>query len=163
MCLAQGPVTHFCNMVCQGGYNPAALRWGAVRLHSCCSHWCSVHWTTFVPQVKNSAGIKKVNFSCCLQSILAMALKGFPSGVNMQVSHYSVLQEVWVCPSCTHHLQVRQREQELEPQQGAGSLCHQLREPGHAVGRSSPCTTRTGLLCLSASINIHLLSETDLV
>lgn len=102
-----------------------------------------------------------MNFSCCLLSVLATALKGFLSGAEMQVNHYNVLQQVWLCPSCTHHAWVWQWEQ--EPHQVAENLCHQLRERGHAVGRSSLCTTGTGLLCLSGGINIHLLSETDLV
>lgn len=162
MCLAQGPVTHFCNTVCQGWLKPSAseVSTGQAALMLLTLMLCPLNY--ILPQVKNSAGINKVNFSCCPQSVLAMALKSFPSGANMQVSHYNVLQQVWLCSSCTHHPHLQQREQELEPQQGAGNLCHQLREPGHAVGRS-PCTKRTGLLCLPASINIHLLSETDLV
>lgn len=45
------------------------------------AHFC-LRW-------KNNAGINKVNFSCCLPSVLLMALKGFLSGANMQVNHYN--------------------------------------------------------------------------
>lgn len=119
------------------------------------------------PRVKNSTGINKVSFSCCLLPLQIMTLKGFLNGAYRQ----------WITLTC--HSRTSSVPPALSIHSGSssgGRSCPRVLGTfaiswesltmlwvAHGVGRSSPYTARTGLLWLSAAVNIHLLSEADWV
>lgn len=113
------------------------------------------------PQVKNGTGIYRANSSCCpLSSLWHCRFSKWDSSWWITTTSCSgtglVTLAICICivsesegRGCPRHL---------------GTFAISWRSlamllVAHRGSGSSPCASRTGLLCLSASINIHLLSE----